>query len=398
MRSDASLRSRLQTLWERHDDELRDPHAVAVQWAAAPADPDVLKVRVRGAFWDVLEELGQTLVVTREYEHLAVALSAQAGRRRLSYLRLPHPSGIAVDAAGRRLFVASTRNPNVIFELAPATGFLRRRGVPAPRGFASVLLPVACRYVPGALYLHDLAFVGGRLCANAVAMNAIVELPEGGGYRVRWWPKSIDAKAGPLLDRNYLQLNSIAAGSTLAESYFSASVEAPGRRRPGHLNFAVDRRGVVFSGRTREVVARGLTRPHSARLHRGLLYVDNSGYGEMGLIAAGRFDPIVRLRGWTRGLCLAGSLALVGTSRVIPKFRHYAPGLDTERSETGVHLVDLGSGRVLGSLLWPYGNQIFAVELLRGIPTTGFPFETGRSEERARGAFFLGLTGPDRKR
>ena len=41
----------------------------------------------------------------------------------------------------------------------------------------------------------------------------------------------------------------------MAVSYFSASTDTVSARRPGHRNFAVNRRGVIFSGATREVSA-----------------------------------------------------------------------------------------------------------------------------------------------
>jgi uncharacterized protein (TIGR03032 family) len=386
----------LDALWAHHHADLRDPHQVVSQWSAASEiDPRLLRHRVRGRFWEALEAAGATLIVTREYEHLVVALSARQGRRRVSYLRLPHPSGLAVDAARGRLFVASTRNPNMVFELAPGRDAVardggRRAGVPP-----DALLPVACRYLPGCLYLHDLALVGGQLHGNAVALNAIVALEDDGRFRPVWWPRSIDGPRGPRLERNYLQLNSIAAGDDLRGSFFSASASAPSARRPGHLNFPVDGRGVIFSGRTREVMATGLTRPHSARLFRGALWVANSGYGEVGRVAEGRFERVVRLPGWTRGLCLDGGIAFVGTSRVIPRFRHYAPGVDPGKSETAVHAVDLASGRILGSLVWPLGNQIFAVEMAKGLRTAGFPFTAGRNARRGVERFFFTATAAE---
>jgi uncharacterized protein (TIGR03032 family) len=333
-----------------HDREWRDPAGVVALWAGG--ERPSLRARVRGGFWEAVQ--GRCVLVTREYEHLVVAVA----ERRQTHMALPHPSGIAVDE--ERVTVASTRNPNQLVELRPADV----EGRP--------LVPVRTVFHPGALYLHDLAYVGGVLHGNAVGQNAVVRLDRERAERV-WWPTAIETDAGPDFSRNYLQLNSIAAGATVASSFFSASADKISRRRPGHRNFPVDRRGVIFSGRTREPVVSGLTRPHSARLHEGELWVENSGYGELGVAADGRFEAVARLQGWTRGLAFHGDVALVGTSRVIPRFRSYAPGLDLERSVCGVHAIDTRSGEVLGSLIWPEGNQVFAVEALPLGVTSGFP-------------------------
>jgi uncharacterized protein (TIGR03032 family) len=371
--------------WAHHHAELRNTHQVVSQWRqAADIDPLLLESHTRGDWWGALERSGLTLLVTREYEHLVMALTVAAGRPRISYLHLPHPSGLAVDRGQSRLFIASTRNPNVVFQFAPCRAVVP--GASAVEGAAGMLLPASASYLPGCLYLHDLAFVGGRLHANAVGLNAVIRLGEAGAFQPVWWPRSIDAERGPRMERNYIQLNSIAAGASLVTSYFTASAAAISHRRPGHLNFAVDRRGVVFSGATREVCGTGLTRPHSARLFQGEVWVDNSGYGELGRIVGGRFEPLCGLSGWTRGLDFARGCAFVGTSRVIPRYRRYAPGLDPDRCETGLHAVDMASGRVLGSLLWPNGNQIFAIEGMDRSLTLGFPFVRpgdGRSKRHA---------------
>jgi uncharacterized protein (TIGR03032 family) len=380
----------LDALWAHHHADLRDPLQVVAQWDASPAvDPRLLKYAVRGRFWEALERAEGTLLVTREYEHLVVALRARQGRRRVSYLRLPHPSGLAVDERRRRVYVASTRNPNIVFEFAPGQGRVPRDGAPGSSVPEDALLPVGCRYLPGCLYLHDLALIGGRLHGNAVAMNAVVELPDAGGFRPVWWPGSIDGRGRPLLGRNYLQLNSIAAGKDLRGSFFSASAAEPSARRPGHLNFPVDGRGVLFSGRTRAVVATGLTRPHSARLRDGVVWLANSGYGEVGRVDEGRFEPVARLAGWTRGLSVTGDVAFAGTSRVIPRYRAYAPGVEPARSECGIHALDLRTGRVLGSLVWPLGNQIFAIEVVRGFDTAGWPFTARPGARRQLERFFF---------
>ena len=391
--SRSSSKPSLAGLWAHHHGEFRDPHEVVAQWpAAGDVDPRLLGHRVRGRFWEALATLEGPLLVTREYEHLVIALAVIEGRRKVSFLRLPHPNGIAVDRARGLVHLASTRNPNLVYDLAPCAALVPRAGDGDPEP-ESVLLPVRARFLPGCLYIHDLALVGGRLHANAVALNAVAELPEPGGFRTVWWPRCIDGPRGPRFERNYLQLNSIAAGSDLGDSFFSASGDRVSARRPGHLNYPVDGRGVIFSGRTREVVATGLTRPHSARLVDGELWVDNSGYGQLGRIVDGRFDPLVQLPGWTRGLAVARGIAFVGTSRVIPRFRHYAPGVDVDGSESAVHAVELKSGRILGSLEWPFGNQIFGIEVCP-LPTTGLPFTLPLGGDRVRRLFFQGRTEP----
>ena len=366
----------------------RHPAQVVGCWdGAAELDPALLRYRTSGEWWECLESAGITLLVTREYEHLVIALSVVGGKPLVSYLTLPHPSGLAVDRRNNVVHVASTRNPNQIYDLAPVNELLPRfdtrsatRGVRAgardERRRPPTLMPVRARMFPGSLYMHDLAFVGNRLHANAVGHNAVVRIGEQ-RFEYAWWPRCVETRKGVLVQQNHLQLNSIAAGASLRSSYFSASTDRVLRLKPGDPKFPVDRRGVVFSGATREPIAFGLTRPHSARLRDGQVWLLNSGYGEYGYIEGGSFHSVTTVPGWTRGLCFHRRIAFVGTSRVLPRFRQYAPGLRVDRAVCGVHAIDADSGRVLGSLTWPRGNQIFAIDWVPRRVAEQLPFEIG---------------------
>jgi len=382
-----SLRERLHA---EADGAWRSPRAVPSLWPAADdVDERLLKHTERGAFWDTLADAGVTLLVTREYEHLLLALHASRGGPVVSYLPLPHPSGIAFDRRRGVVHVASTRNPNQVHDLVPAVAAPPDVGARPIRLPDRPLVPIRMRLLPGATYLHDLAMVGGVLHGNAVGKNAVVRIDDDGGATPVWWPRAVERRGGAQLDRNYLQLNSIAAGPTIRDSFFSASADAIGRRRPGDADFPVDRRGVVFSGRTREPIARGLTRPHSARLRRDQIWVDNSGYGEVGICRDGTLEVVARPGGWTRGLAFAGGVAFVGTSRVLTRFKQYAPGLDPARCICGVHAIEIKSGKVLGSLVWPNGNQVFAIEPVPAAWSAGLPAVAGRRRpEWERGLFY----------
>ena len=145
---------------------------------------------------------------------------------------------------------------------------------------------------------------------------------------------------------------------------------------------------MIFSGRTREPFCTGLTRPHSARLKAGKVWVANSGYGELGFADRGRLEVVASLQGWTRGLCLVKDIAFVATSRVIPRYARYAPGLDALSSRCAVHAVCCKSGKVLGSLEWPNGNQVFAVDWIASAVSAGFPFEAGSRKQAGLPRFF----------
>lgn len=382
--SNAKRDRQLNDMWSRHSADWRDTAQVSSQWREAEGtDPRLLEARASKGWWATLERLGITLLVTREYEHLVLALSVGKGRPRTTFFPMPHPSGLTVDRQAHKVYIASTRNPNQVYTFKPLASQLERTDLKLPPADAIPLMPATASYYPGSLYIHDLAVVGGQLHANAVGHNAVVRLGEGNCFERVWWPEGIE-----VFSRNQIQLNSIAAGKTLAQSYFSASSREAGRLRPGHLNYPVDGRGVIFSGATRQPMCSGLTRPHSARLRKGEVWVDNSGYGEVGFVEDGRLQVVSKLPGWTRGLCILEDVAFVGTSRIIPKFARYAPGLDAASSICAVHAISCKTGQLMGSIEWPFGNQIFAIDWIGASVTTGFPFAATKRRQKRETALF----------
>jgi len=384
-------RDDLDAIWSNHDQELRDPaEVVSFQQDFRDVDPRLLQHETSEKWWDILSELDVTLLVTREYEHLLLCMRVgETEGPTISMMPMPHPSGLAVDRRRGIVYVACTRNPNLIYDLMPAEGCLPRLDSTGFPRDGKPLLPVRVRFLPGCLYIHDLAMIDGELHANSVGQNAVVKIFRSGRAEKAWWPKCIESDSGPVFGQNHLQLNSIASGPTLEDSFFSASTDQITELRPGDPSFPVDRRGVIFSGKTRETLVRGLTRPHSARFHAGRIWIDNSGYGEVGFVDDEKqFEPVATLPGWTRGLCFCKNVAFVGVSRVLPRFRNYAPGLDVDTSRCGIHALDIESGRLLGSIYWPYGSQIFSIEWVPTGFATGAAFPSDRRHHDARKALF----------
>src|SRR5262249_18721987 len=76
--------------------------------------------------------------------------------------------------------------------------------------------------------------------------------------------------------------------------------------------------GILLDVPSGEVVARGLSMPHSPRWHQGRLWVLDSGNGGVSVVegASGRLRTVATLPGFTRGLDFCGRFAFVGLSQV----------------------------------------------------------------------------------
>jgi len=119
-------------------------------------------------------------------------------------------------------------------------GHRARDGAPATEPLAGALVPVRCRYLPGALYIHDLALVGGRLHANAVALNAVVELPPEGGFRPVWWPRAIDGVEMDLRGVRYATFEDLRLYCyRVASAVGLVSIEIFGYRNPACRDYAI---------------------------------------------------------------------------------------------------------------------------------------------------------------
>ena len=382
-----------ETLWSQQNAALRHPSDIfGAPFADAGITNNTLKFTASPSFIKLLHKLKVTLVASREYENLLIALNAPTSAKlEQSFFHLPHPSGIAVDHINNDMYVAATRNPNQVIKFRVTGDSLKRLKIKKQE--AGYLLPAIAKYYPGEYYFHDLAFGNGKLYANSVGMNSIIEIDLTGDKPEApvWWPKCIEKAGKPDTSANYIQLNSIALGDSIESSFFSASGAKRSARRPGHVNYPVDGKGVIFSGATREPVGFGLTRPHAARLHNGRVWVANSGYGEVGYFENTVFKPIIKFNGWTRGLCFIGDILFVGISRVLPRFRQYAPGITSTSQECAISAIDLKTGKEIGQVKFPCGNQLFAVDYLSSPSCTGFPFRNVQNSDAEKKIFSVSL-------
>jgi uncharacterized protein (TIGR03032 family) len=116
--------------------------------------------------------------------------------------------------------------------------------------------------------------------------------------------------------------------------------------------------GVVLDIASGEVVASGLSMPHSPRWHDGQLYILQSGTGEFGQVDldTGQFDPICFLPGFPRGVGFIGNHAVIGVSKPRDKTFEGLPLEDRLRDEgmaprCQIAVVNLTSGDIEHALM-----------------------------------------------
>ncbi|MBZ9857994.1 TIGR03032 family protein [Mesorhizobium sp. CA13] len=203
-------------------------------------------------------------------------------------------------------------------------------------------------HVTGELDAHDVGIgAAGQPIFVNTRFNCLAVLSDRYSFAEVWRPPFVST----LVDEDRCHLNGLAMqeGEPAYVTAVSRSDTIDGWR---------DRRsdgGVVIDVRTGTIVCEGLSMPHSPRLHRGTLWLLNSGTGELGCVelpkngGTGRFDPVAFCPGFLRGLAFCGKYAFVGLSK--PRYRRFEGlALDARLAAAdsepwcGIQVIDLEKG------------------------------------------------------
>ena len=193
--------------------------------------------------------------------------------------------------------------------------------------------------------IHDMAVdADGRLVFVNTLFGCLATLSETHSFKPLWRPPFLSRLAAE--DRCHLNGLALRDGQPAYVTAVSQSDVVDGWR---------DHRasgGVVVDVQSNEVVAHGLSMPHSPRLHQGKLWLCNSGTGEFGHLDldSGRFVPVAFCAGYLRGLYFHGDFALVGTSK--PRHNKTFSGLPLDaalqsrqaEARCGLQVIDLRTG------------------------------------------------------
>ena len=311
---------------------MEEPQQGAV---AAVRDKAFVLTSSRG-FPDWLAASGSSLAFTTYRAGKLFLLGVGAGGRLSVFERsFPRAMGLGVSADGRSLALATHFQLHRFDDVLP-------EGQADAHGFDAVFAPHAS-WVTGDLDVHDVGFgADGRPVFVNTLFGCIASVSDGHSFRPLWTPPFLSRLAAE--DRCHLNGMALADGRPRFASAAAISDVADGwrdRRRDG---------GVLIDVESGEIVAGGLSMPHSPRLHEGRLWLLNSGAGELGVVERGRFEPVAFCPGFARGLAFAAGHAIVGLS--LPRENRTFTGLALEEAldtrhaapRCGLAVFDLASG------------------------------------------------------
>ena len=337
---------------------MTDANAPAVDGAAADAGPSPLRSVHTTNFPAILEHLQSSLLVTTYQAGKLVVLRSDGGMLNTHFRAFNKPMGLAVGrgrlAIGTAVDVWEFRNvPAVTAKLEPAN---KHDAVYLPRS----------AHVTGDIQIHEMAYIGDEVLFVNTRFSCLAKHDPEHSFAPTWRPKFISAYTPD--DRCHLNGLCVLEGRPRWVTALGETDSAGGWRENKKSG------GILIDVDSNEIIARGLSMPHSPRWHAGKLWLLESGTGSLGFVdlASGKYESIVRLDGFTRGFDIVGNLAFIGLSQVRETAVFSGIQITERLQETertcGVWVVDIQRGEVVAFMKFEDAVQeIFAVALLPGL-------------------------------
>jgi uncharacterized protein (TIGR03032 family) len=303
----------------------------------------------------LLQQLKASLLATTFQQQKLVVLRGDAHGLHSEFIALDKPMGLAADA---RRIVVGGRDRVYEFRNMPTLVVGSES-----RADHDALFLLRNIHVSGGIDIHEIAFADEECWCVNTRFSCLCTLDQRHSFVPRWRPRFITRYAPE--DRCHLNGFAMEGGRPRFATALGESNTLEGWRE-----FKRDG-GIMLDVESGEIVARGLSMPHSPRIHGGRLWFLESGRGSLATMdpANGRVETVIKLPGYTRGLDLIGPLAFVGLSQL----RKTNPFVDVPLTDenpdrsSGIWVVNIETAKTVAFLRFSGSvEEIFAVQLLRG--------------------------------
>jgi len=288
------------------------------------------------SFREVLYRLGVSLAITTYQAGKLCLVSATHNDVVMHSSSYQKAMGCYVHSRGLLL---GTRTQVWSFMNVPQ---LAKRYFP-DKNYDAVYIP-QMTYATGDISVHDVVLLDGQVVAVNTAFSCLSLMSPEFSFVPLWKPPFIS----DLAPEDRCHLNGLALEN--GKPRYIAALGESNTAGAWRENKATG--GIVIDMYSNTILARGLAMPHSLRIYQGDLWVLNSGTGEIGLITARGWEPLMYLPGFVRGLAFHGPYAFVGLSKIREKQTFGGLPIEEKAKELkcGVQVVNIETGVVVGLL------------------------------------------------
>jgi len=304
-------KSETKTTSETPDNEATEKTSESAEKAAdqtkTDSDKKTTNISFSGDLYGFLASRNISLAFT-SYQTGILYLLGHGLDRKLSLHQARYPQAMGVVGDGARIYLASLnqiiRMENVLGPNQIANE--KHDKVYVPRNFQTT----------GAVDLHEIGVTNeGKIVFINTKYSCLCELSLKHSFKPIWKPNFISQIVPE--DRCHLNGLAMVDGRPKYVSAVCRSDVVDGWRDRRHDG------GIIIDIETDEIVAEGLSMPHSPRVHDGKLWIANSGSGEIGWIdeTSKTFKPVAFCPGFIRGLAFVDGYAIVTLSK--PRYKRF---------------------------------------------------------------------------
>lgn len=372
----------------------------AASISEAPSQEPLRSVHTSN-FSSILEQFNISLLVTTYQAGKLVMLRPENGLLNTHFRVFEKPMGLAVEpnriAIGTAMQVWEFHNiPAVCSRVAPQRALPGDErlsdGESPPRGHVAeqrayqhdaCFLPRVAHWT-GDIQIHEMAWVDDDVIIVNTLFSCLARRSGTFNFEPIWRPSFVTK----YIPGDCCHLNGLAVRNGKAR-YVTALGETD---EPDGWRASKKDGGLLIDLDSNEIIARGLSMPHSPRWYDGKLWLLHSGTGGFGTVDldTGKYEQIVELPGFTRGLSFCGPLAFIGLSQV--RESAVFSGIPIaekalEERNCGVWVVNIQTGEVIALVKFEDAVQeIFAVEVL---PGSRYPELVNEDRELLAGSYEL---------
>lgn len=291
----------------------------------------------------LLWQLGCTLVFSTYQAGKVIFIRATSPETIEQYaLDFPRPMGLAVS--DQRIAVATRDEVVVLTNTSAGEGAYVQEKT----------------YSSGEVDTHDLAWGKDGLWAINTLLSSMALTDENSDFEFQWRPRFVSDVVPE--DRCHLNSMAMVDGRPEYVTAFGKVNTFEGWRENKVSG------GIVMDVSSGEILLEGLPMPHSPRVYDGKLYLLLSGTGELVCAdpEAGRYEVVVQLPGFVRGMARCGDYLFVGLSKLRKSSSTFAAlPISEDALFSGIVVVSLSEGRIVEHITYETGiEEIYDVQIL----------------------------------